>query len=93
MIPNGELYLAVKKLSALLREITSNHIGDFFCSKSFHLFWTKSKLESKKKCKNKDFCGGVLIYSEDTETLEFNQYQKSDETLPIIYADLESLIK
>ena len=92
MIPNGELYLAVKKLSALLKEITSNHIGDFFCSKCFHLFWTKNKLEAKKKCKNKDFCG-VLIHSEDTETLEFNQYQKSDETLPIIYADLESLIK
>ena len=31
--------------------------------------------------------------SEDTKILEFNQYQKSDETPFIIYADLESLIE
>ena len=30
---------------------------------------------------------------EDTKILEFNQYQKSDKTPFIIYADLESLIK
>ena len=31
--------------------------------------------------------------SEDTKILEFYQYHKSDKTLSIIYADLESLIK
>ena len=31
--------------------------------------------------------------SEDTEILEFNQYQNSDETPSIIYLGLESLIK
>ena len=31
--------------------------------------------------------------SEDTKILEFNQYQKSDEVLFIIYADLECLIE
>ena len=31
--------------------------------------------------------------SEDTRTLEFNQYWKSDQTPYITYADLESLIK
>ena len=31
--------------------------------------------------------------STDTNILEFDQYQKSDETPPIIYADLKSLIK
>ena len=31
--------------------------------------------------------------SEDTKISEFNQYQKSDNTSSIIYADLESLIK
>ena len=30
---------------------------------------------------------------EDTKILEFNQYQKSDKTTFIIYADIESLIK
>ena len=33
MISNGEglYYLAVKKLSALLRKITSKHVDDFYC--------------------------------------------------------------
>ena len=33
MIPNGEgwHYLTVKRLSALLRGITSKHVGDFYC--------------------------------------------------------------
>ena len=33
MISSGEglYYLAVKKLSALLRKITSKHVDDFYC--------------------------------------------------------------
>ena len=33
MIPNGEgwYYLAVKKLSVLIKGITSKHKGDFYC--------------------------------------------------------------
>ena len=33
------------------------------------------------------------MLSEDTKVLEFNQYQKSDKALFIIYADLECLIE
>ena len=76
-----------KKQSALLREITSKHNGD-----CFHSFRTKNELESHKKvCENKDLCN-VITPSEDTRMLEFNQYQKSNKTPFIIYADLESLI-
>ena len=91
MIPNGEgcHYLAVKKLSALSREITSKHHGDFYCRKCLHSFATKNKQESDKKvCKNKDFCD-ISMSSEDTEMLKFNQYWNSDQVLVIIYADLE----
>ena len=57
------------------------------------MFKTKNKLEfHKKACENKNFCG-VVIPSEDTNILEFNQYQISDKTSFIIYADLQSLIK
>ena len=51
MIPNveGWHYLAVKKLSALLREITLKHQGDFFCLNCFHSFTIKNKLESHEK--------------------------------------------
>ena len=68
IIPNGEKwhYLAVKKLSALLRGITSKSNYDFYCLNCLHSFRTKCKLESHKKiCKNKDFCD-VIMPSEDT---------------------------
>ena len=48
--------LAVKKLSALLRGITSKTNGDFYCLNCLHSFRTKNKLElNKKVCDNKDF--------------------------------------
>ena len=42
MMPNGEgwHYLAVKKLSALLREVTSKTNGDFYCLNCLHPFRT-----------------------------------------------------
>ena len=43
MTTDGEKwhYLAVKKISALLRWITSNHVGDFYCLNFFLLYRTK----------------------------------------------------
>ena len=75
MIPNGEKqhYLAVKKLSVLLRGITSKHYSDFYCLNCLHSFRTKSKLVSHKKvCENKNFCN-VIMPSEYTKISEFNQ--------------------
>ena len=47
----------VKKLSTLLRRITSKHHGDFYCLNCLHSCRTENKLKShKKRCKNKDFC-------------------------------------
>ena len=86
MIPNGEgyHYLAVKKLSELLREITSKNIGDFHCSICFHSFRTKIKFESHKKvCENQEFCN-VVILSGVTKILKFNQYQNSDKA-PLLF--------
>ena len=99
MISNGEKtetkskgrlwhYLAVKKLSELLREITSKKIGDFYCLNCLHSFITKNKLELYKKvCGNEDFCN-VIMSSEDSKILEFHQNQKSDKAPFIIYPDL-----
>ena len=90
MISNGERrwhYFAVKKLSALLIDIT------FYCLNCFHSFSTGKKLESHKKaCENKNFCN-VNMISYDTKILEYNQYQKSDKAPLIIYADLECIIE
>ena len=82
-----------KKLSALLRGITSKSNGGSYCLNYLHLFRTKNKLESQKVlCKIKHF-SIVNIPSEDTKILEFNQNQKSDKATCIIFADLECIIE
>ena len=91
-IPNGKgwHYLAVTKLSALLRGINSKHHADFYC---LNCFATKNPLESHKKvCENKDFCSVIMLFK-DTKTLEVNQYQKSGKAPFIIYADLECIME
>ena len=93
MIQNGKglNYLAVKKLCSL-KGITSKHDNDFYCLNCFHSFRTKNKHESPKKvCENKDFYN-IVMPSEETKILEFNQYQKTNKAPFIIYADLESLM-
>ena len=94
-ISNGEKwhYLAVRKLSVLLRGITSRSHNDFCCLNWVYTFRTKSKLESHKRvCKSKDFCN-IIFLSDDTKILEFSQSHKSDKLLFIICADLESTIE
>ena len=51
MITDGEKwhYIAVTKLAGLLRGITSNHNGDFYCLNCFHAYTTKNKLETHIK--------------------------------------------
>ena len=77
---------------ALLRGITSKNNGDFYYLNFLHSFRTKNKLESHKRvCEYKHF-SHVIMPSEDTTILEFNHYQKSDQTPFLIYPDLESII-
>ena len=45
----NQQYLAMKKLSALLREITSNHEEDFYCLNCFHSYTSKNKPEKHEK--------------------------------------------
>ena len=42
-------YLAIKNLSELLRGITSNHNGDFYCLNCLHSYRTKNKLKKHEK--------------------------------------------
>ena len=44
---NNWHYLAVKSISGLLRRITSNHYGDFYCLNCFHPYTTEKKLTEK----------------------------------------------
>ena len=95
MISNGENwhYLIVKNLSRLLRGITSNRDGDFYCLNCFHSYRTKNKLDATKKiCKNHEYCH-VEMPTKDNNIIKYNQGEKSIKLLFIVYADLECLLE
>ena len=94
MISNGENwhYLTVKNLSGLLRGITSNYVGDFYCL-NFHSYRTKNKLEAHKKvCENRDYCHAEMP-TKDNNTIKYNQGEKSIKLPFVVYADLECLLE
>ena len=81
-------YLAVKKLSALLREITSNHVGDFYCLNCLHSYRTEDKLKKHKNvCKNNDYCY-IEMLKKANKVLKYNQGEKSLKHAFVIYVDL-----
>ena len=95
MISNGENwhYLAVKSLSRLLRGITSNHDGDYYCLNCFHSYRTENKLNTNKKvCENHDYCN-IEMPSNDNNLINHNKGEKSLRLPFIIYADLECLLE
>ena len=84
MITDGEKwhYLTVRSLSALLRDVTGNIHGDFYCSNCFRAYTKENEPESHKKvCENHDYCC-VEMSNEDAMKASF-----------IIYANLESLLE
>ena len=50
MITDGKKwdYLAVKRLSTLLKEITSKRVGDFYCLNCFYSFGTENAIKNMK---------------------------------------------
>ena len=70
-------YLAVKKLSALFRGITSKQEGEFYCLNCFHSFRTENKLKKHKNvCKNHNYCY-VEMPKEDSKILKYSHGEKS----------------
>ena len=82
----------IKKLSTLLRGITSKHHGYFYGLNYLHSAATENRLNLMKKHVRKGFFR-IAMPSEKDNTLEFNQHMKSDKMPYIIYADIEYLIK
>ena len=86
-------HLAVKKLSALLRGLTSNNHGDFHCLNCLHTYRTKEKLEKHKNvCNNQDYCY-VKMPNKDEKILKYKTGEKSLKVPFVIYADLECLLE
>ena len=70
-------YLAVKSLSGLLRGITSNHNGDFYCLNCFHSYKTKNKLKKHQRiCDDHDFCH-ITMPNNNNKVLKYVPGKKS----------------
>ena len=72
MITDGEKwhYTAVTMLSGLLRRVTDNNNGDFYCLNCFHAYRTENKLEKHKKVSENHDYFHVEMPNED------NKYNK-----------------
>ena len=89
---NNWHYLAVKSISGLLRRITSNHNGDFYCLNCFHPYTTEKKLRKHEKiCNKHEFCH-LKMPDEDNKILKYIPGEKSLRVPLTIYADLECLL-
>ena len=85
-------YLAVRSLPALLRGITSNHHGYFYCLNYFHSHSTNNKLKKHERvCNNHDYCN--VDMPKEHEKIKYSPGDKSLKAPFIIYADLECLLK
>ena len=80
-------------MSALLRGITSNIVGNFYCLNCLHTYRTKDKLKKHENvCKNYDYCN-VDMPNKDNRILKYNHGKKSIKVQFIIYADLKFLLE
>ena len=86
-------YLAVKRISGLLRGITSRHNGDFYCLNCFHSYTTEKKLRKHERiCMDHDF-RHLKMPDEDNKILKYISGEKSLRLPFIIYADLECILR
>ena len=85
-------YLAVKNLPALLRGITLNHHGHFYCLNCFYSCTTHNKLKNHERvCNNHDYC--PVGMPKKLEQIKYLPGEKLLKVPFIIYTDLECLLK
>ena len=78
MITDGDKwhYLTVRRLSALLKRITTKHHGDSYYLNCFHSYPSKESLEKYMKlCEDKDYC--YIEMPKEGEKLKYTQGVKS----------------
>ena len=95
MITDGKKlhYLIVKSFSALLKGITSNHNGNFYCLNCFRSYSTKEKLKKHEKvCNGDDYCY-VEMPNDNNKVLKYDHGEKSFRVPFVIYAELKCLLE
>ena len=83
----------IESLSRLLRRVTSNHDGDFYCMSCFHSICSDNSLRKHKRlCGNHNYCN-VDMPEKNKNKLKYRYGEKLLKAPFIIYADLECLLK
>ena len=83
----------IESLSRLLRRVTSNHDGDFYCMSCFHSICSDNSLRKHKRlCGNHNYCN-VDMPEKNKNILKYRSGEKLLKAPFIIYADLECLLK
>ena len=83
----------IESLSRLLRRVTSNHDGDFYCMSYFHSICSDNSLRKHKRlCGNHNYCN-VDMPEKNKNKLKYRYGEKLLKAPFIIYADLECLLK
>ena len=82
----------VISFSRLLRGITSNHIGDFYCLGCLHSFRASNVLKKHERlCDNHDYCH-LKMPTEDNKILKYSHGEKSLKAPFTIIVDLECFL-
>ena len=90
---NNWHYLTIKNMKRLIRGVTSNHHGDFFCRNCMHSYRTENALKKHERlCTNHDYCE-IIMPKPSKNILEFNSNDKSLHIPHKIYADLEVIFE
>ena len=90
---NNWHYPTIKNMNRLIRGVTSNDHGDFFCRNCMHSFLTDNKLKNHERlCLNHDHCETIMP-KPTKNILKFNSNERSPHIPHIIYADLEVILK
>ena len=85
-------YNAIKSISALLKNVSSKHNGDFYCLNCFNSYRTRQKLEDHAKlCGNIDF--SAIKMPEEKKIIRSNPGKNTLKNPFIIYADFECILR
>ena len=95
MITGGEKwhYIVVKSLSKLLRGVSSNRDGDYYCLNCFPSYRTESKLNAHKKVCESHKCCNIEMPTDKNNIIKYGQGEKTLKLPFNIYADLECLLE
>ena len=86
-------YTGIKRISALLRGITSNRHTDFYCRNCLNAFRTREAHQIHvEACKDHDFCH-VKMPTEDKKWLSYVDGSQSLRAPFVIYADTECILE